>query len=117
LWCHRNKFGRTPYEGSPAEPWKSAVAVQAARRRALALRAAGRRVRFAVWRRALPERLETVRFAFAFAFALRAGRAFFFAIFAIGILSFSFPSFSFAHRYESQLLKTCENVGQVLTRS
>jgi hypothetical protein len=62
--------------------------VQAARRRALAFRAAGRRAaRFTDLRRAAPERLAAVRFIFA----LRAGFAFFFAIFAIVFLSFSFP--------------------------
>ena len=87
--------------------------VQAARRRALAFRAAGRRAaRFTDLRRAAPERLAAVRFIFA----LRAGFAFFFAIFAIVFLSFSIPRFSSAHRYESVLLETCENVGQVLTR-
>ena|SRR6185295_13149121 len=105
-------FGRTPQGGNPAVLVKTTFAAQAARRRALALRATGRRARFAVLRRALPERLVAVRLILA----LRAGFAFFFAIFAIAILSFSFPSFSFAHRYESQLLAVDENVGQVLTR-
>lgn len=62
------------------------LTVQAALRRALVLRAAGR-ARFATLRRTLPERLETDRFAFA----RRAGFAFFFAILAIALLSFSFP--------------------------
>jgi hypothetical protein len=66
--------------------------VQAARRRALVFRATGRRTaRFTDLRRAAPERLVAVRFIFA----LRAGFAFFFAIFAIVFLSFSFPSFQF----------------------
>jgi hypothetical protein len=57
---------------------------QAALRRALALRATGR-ARFAVLRRALPERFEADRFSLA----LRLGFAFFFAIFAIALLSLS----------------------------
>jgi len=103
----QNEFGRTPQDGSPAEPWKTGVAAQAARRRALALRAIGRRARFAILRRALPERLATVRFIFA----LRAGFAFFFAIFAIGILSFSFPGSVLpidTNRNYSILVKVCD---------
>jgi hypothetical protein len=74
--------------GDPAElsDGEFPLTVQAALRRALALRAPGR-ARFAILRRTLPERLEIVRFAFA----RRAGFAFFFAILAISLLSFSFP--------------------------
>jgi len=106
------RFGRTPQGGYPAEHSRNDVTVQAARRRALAFRATGRRTaRFTDLRRAAPERLVAVRLIFA----LRAGFAFFFAIFAIVFLSFSFPRFSSAHRYESLLLERRENVGQVLT--
>jgi hypothetical protein len=86
------RFGRKPQGGYPAEHSRNGVTVQAARRRALAFRATGRRTaRFTDLRRALPERLVAVRLIFA----LRAGFAFFFAIFAIVFLSFSFPSFQF----------------------
>jgi hypothetical protein len=58
--------------------------VQAALRRALALRATGR-ARFVALRRALPERLAMVRFEAARFVILRDGFAFFFAIFAISL--------------------------------
>ena len=91
--CDAQKsFGRKAQGGYPAEHSRNHVTVQAARRRALAFRATGRRTaRFTDLRRAAPERLVAVRLIFA----LRAGFAFFFAIFAIVFLSFSFPSFQF----------------------
>ena len=73
------------------------ASVQAALRRALALRATGR-ARFAVLRRALPERLEAGRRV-----DLRDGFAFFFAIFAIS-LSLSSLGSVLPNTFESQLL-------------
>jgi len=92
LFDAQKSFGRKPQGRHPAEHSRNDVTVQAARRRALAFRATGRRTaRFTDLRRAAPERLVAVRFIFA----LRAGFAFFFAIFAIVFLSFSCPSFQF----------------------
>ena len=88
-------FGRIAAEsGVRPEHGNDDASVQAALRRALALRAIGR-ARFAVLRRALQERLEAV---------LRDGFAFFFAIFAIS-LSLSFLGFSSAQNI--RIATTC----------